>query len=73
MRAMEYATCPASSRPAPDRCAPRAQRLGQVKFVALVLEPEPEAETLSSSPARLYRSVRAFFTRVCERLVAARP
>ena len=54
----------------------RGQRIGQVKFVALVLEPEPRparAETLSHSPARLFRDVRAYLIRAIERLVAARP
>lgn len=71
---MEYATCPASAHAAPERCATRAHRLGKVKFVALVLEPEPApVETVSPPPARLYRALRAFLSRVCERLVAARP
>lgn len=77
MASMEYATCPAAARAAPDRCTGRERRLAQVKFVALVLEPEPQsapaAQAPSPSPARLYRALRAFITRVLERLVAARP
>lgn len=71
---MKLATCPNS--PAPDRCDARARRLVQVKFVALPLDFEaerPAAETVSSLPARIYRSVRDLLSRVMGRLVAARP
>lgn len=69
---MQYAPCTASAPTAPGPS--RERRLAQVKFVALVIEPEAApAETVSSPPAGLYRGLLAFLSRVRERLVAARP
>jgi hypothetical protein len=77
MGTMDLAACTDTPTRAPQRCEERGQRLLQVKFVALELEPEhepaPETETLSHSPARLYRDVRVYLIRAIERLVAARP
>jgi hypothetical protein len=71
---MDLTTCPATPAAASRNGHDRPSRLGRVKFVALVLEePAPPAESLSSRPARLYLSVRAFLIRVMGRLVAARP
>lgn len=73
---MELATCPPGPR-APVRGDERARRLGQVKFMVLEVpaapEPVPPTESLSSSPAKPYRALRAFLSRVLGRLVAARP
>jgi len=72
---MDFATSSASPS-APHRCDDRTRRIARVKFVALAIdEPPPgrEAESLSTSPARLYLRVRAFLFRAIGRLVAARP
>jgi len=61
---------------APERGADRARRIGQVKFVALVLhDPQPwqPAEPSPASRPGLFPAWRAFLSRVMGRLVAARP
>jgi hypothetical protein len=72
---MDYAS-PSASPAAPNRCGDRPRRIARVKFVALVIDEPPRrpaAESLSTSPARLYLRVRAFLFRAIGRLVAARP
>ena len=58
-------------RHAPDRCNPRAQRIAQVKFVALPLETALEAEGFT--PPALFTTLRKLIIRVIGRLEAARP
>ena len=72
---MDFATSSASPA-APHRCDDGPRRIARVKFVALVIDAPPAsraAESLSTSPARLYLRVRAFLFRAIGRLVAARP
>ena len=75
MAAMDIA-CTADATRAPERGGERARRIGQVKFVALVLDEPPavpEPEPLSPSCPGLLRAWRAFLSRVMGRLAAARP
>ena len=62
-------------RHAPNRCAPRAVRIAQVKFVALPMdemeEPLPPIET--NPLATLFTYLRTHIIRVIGRLEAARP
>lgn len=60
---------------APDRCAPRAMRIAQVKFVALPMDDEYETGALflrsgngNKSGSRLFTSLRALLIRVIGRL-----
>jgi hypothetical protein len=59
--------------PVPDRCNARVQRLAQVKFVGLPVEPTQPAETGRTLPARLLASLRDTLSRVIGCLEAARP
>jgi hypothetical protein len=58
-------------RHAPNRCNPRAQRIAQVKFVALPLEAALEPEVFTPPP--LFTTLRKLIIRVIGRLEAARP
>ena len=71
---------------APDRCAPRAMRIAQVKFMALPMEDlDPSLAAVAPAQAGaqsrsgtnpapgLFTVLRAFIIRVIGRLEAARP
>lgn len=69
---------PSGPNPAPDRCADRARRIAEVKFVALPLEPGPAGDPAPEAPAprrsilgRLLNPLSWF--RASGRLEAARP
>jgi len=73
---------PMNTTHAPNRCAPRAMRIAQVKFMALPME-DMDAVTPAeavvplrsgSNPAQgLFTALRAYLIRVIGRLEAARP
>ena len=73
MEIMNFAPAILTAGPASDRGAARAKCMVRVKFVSLpIREMAPEA-ACGDTRASGMRALRAFFTRVIGRLVAARP
>jgi hypothetical protein len=73
MGTMDFAPATLTAGPASDRGIARAKCMVRVKFVSLpIREMAPEAARGESRGSGL-RPLRAFFTRVIGRLVAARP
>ena len=70
---MDFAPATLCAGPALDRCAARAKCIVRVKFVSLPIREMVPGVASGETRASGLRPLRALFTRVFGRLVAARP